>query len=109
MFVSRRGGGTPKLYADTDWYSERPEQQQEWRGVLKRRDPGIGPDSRTALTYALVTNDRELDVYAARADAILAPLEGLRVVAKGKLVDLSAEGFGEELWLASVNQAPQAE
>jgi hypothetical protein len=104
-----RGGSTPKIYADTDWYAERPEQEREWRGVLHRRERGIGPDTRTALTYALGTSDRELDVYAAQADAILAPLEGLRVVAKGKLVDLSGEGHGTELWLASVDEAPDAE
>jgi hypothetical protein len=59
--------------------------------------------------YALVTNDRELDVYAAQADATLAPLEGLWVVAMGKLVDLSGEGFGEELWLASIDGASRVD
>jgi hypothetical protein len=48
-------------------------------------------------------------VYAAQADATLAPLEGLWVVAMGKLVDLSGEGFGEELWLASIDGASRVD
>ncbi len=107
-FASRLGGGTPRVYADNDWYEERPEEELEWKGVLRRRELVVGPDNRTALTYALVTSDGELDVYAAGAEAILAPLEHLRVVARGKLVDLSGEGHGSELWLASVESAPGA-
>lgn len=70
--------------------------------MLRRREPEVGPDNRTALTYSLVTSDAELDVYAAQADAILRPLEGMRVVATGKLVDISGEGQRTELWFGSV-------
>lgn len=74
--------------------------------MLRRRERGTGPNTRTALTYSLATSEGELDVYAAQADAVLAPLDGLRVVALGKLVDLRDDGYGEELWLASIDSAP---
>ena len=101
--------GSPKIYADTDWYAERPEQEQEWAGVLRRREPEVGPDNRPALNYTLVTSGGELDVYAAHVDEILAPLDDRRVVARGKLVDLGDAGRGLELWLASVEVAPGAD
>ena len=95
---------TPEAYAHTDWYAERAEPEQVWRGVLRRREPPGGPAARAALTYCLVTDDRRLNIYAAHLDELLKPLEGLRVEAKGKLVDLAAEGHGEELWLASIER-----
>jgi hypothetical protein len=75
--------------------------------VLRRCERGTGPNTRTALTYALATPEGELDVYAAQADAVLGPFDGLRVVAVGKLVDLRDDGYGEELWLASIDAAPR--
>jgi hypothetical protein len=48
----------------------------------------------------------EFDVYATHADAVLAPLDGRRVVAFGKLVSLRDDGYGDELWLASIEPVP---
>jgi hypothetical protein len=93
---------TLEVYAHTDWYAERSEAEEEWKGVLRRCDPPGGPAARAALTFCLLTGGRQLNVYAAHLDELLTPLEGLRVKARGKLVDLSAEGHGEELWLASI-------
>jgi hypothetical protein len=44
--------------------------------------------------------------YATHADAVLAPLDRLRVVALGKLVSLRDDGYGEKLWLASIEPMP---
>jgi len=83
---------------------ERPEHERSWSGRLEERDPPAGPATRKALGYALVTRDRELAVYSASMDSILAPLVGSEVSGRGKLVDLSPEGQGLELWLASVDR-----
>jgi hypothetical protein len=53
--------------------------------------------------FVLATPEGSLDVYAASAERLLAPLEGREVTATGKVVDLSSEGFGVELWPAFVD------
>lgn len=93
---------TPEVYAHTHWYAERTEPEEIWRGLLQRCEPPGGPADRAALTFCLVTDDRRIDIYAAHVDELLTPFEGMVVTAKGKLVDLGAEGHGEELWLASI-------
>jgi hypothetical protein len=49
---------------------------------------------------------RSIDVYAANVGAVLSRFVGRPAVATGKLVDLTGEGLGEELWLASIRVAP---
>jgi hypothetical protein len=92
----------PDVYAQADWYRERPEREAEWRGVLRRRDVPVGPATRSALAFVFVAEGREVDVYAASAERSLEPFVDRRVVARGKIVDLSGEGYGMELWLASI-------
>lgn len=93
---------TTDIFAAEDWYRERPEPEAEWRGVLRERRPVIGPANRTALFYALVTTDEELAVYAAGSPQKFTPYLDQPVVVRGKRVDLGAEGFGPELWAASI-------
>jgi hypothetical protein len=78
--------------------------------VLRRREPPGGPAGRAALAYALESeNGRSVDVYAANVEPVLAGFVDRTVVAAGKLVDLSGEGFGEELWLARIRPASDGE
>lgn len=92
-----------EIFARTEWYRARPEPEREWRGVLRDRDVPTGPASRTALSYALITNDQKLHpVYAANVEKQLAPYVGRAVIMRAKLVDLSGEGYGQELWAASI-------
>jgi hypothetical protein len=91
-----------EIYAGADWYVSRPEQEELWQGVLRERNVPLGPATRAALGYVLVTQDRELGVYAANVERQLASFVGQRVLVHGKLVDLSDEGFGQELWIASI-------
>jgi hypothetical protein len=91
-----------KIYADAEWYCDRRESEKSWRGVLQKRDAPLGPATRPSQSYVLVTNKTRLPVYAANVDGQLAPYVGRRVVVRGKLVDLTRDGFGEELWVASI-------
>ena len=99
------GGSAPAaiaIYADTDWYRARPEPERRWQGTLHRRAVAGGPGGRSATSFGLTTAEGELPVYAAGAGARLAPFVGRRVAVTGKLVDLRGEGFGRELWIASI-------
>ena len=91
-----------EIYANADWYRARQEPEKLWRGVLRERDVTVGPASRTALLYTLITENSQLLVYAAKVGRQLASLVGRQVLVRGKLVDLSGEGFGQELWIGSI-------
>jgi hypothetical protein len=92
-----------EIFGATEWYRARPEPEREWRGVLRKQDVPMGPASRTSLSYALITNDpKHHSVYAANVEKQLAPYVGRAVILRAKLVDLSGEGYGQELWIASI-------
>jgi hypothetical protein len=94
-----------EIYARESWYRERPEQERVWKGVLQRRDVPASPAARTAVDFALITNEREVGVYAANAAHLLAAFVGRHVAVDGKLVDLTSEGHDKELWPASIAKA----
>jgi hypothetical protein len=91
-----------EIYAAAGWYRTRPEPEGMWQGRLQKRTAPVGPAGRGGLSYTLVTEDEQLPVYAANIEGKLAPFVGYEVVVRGKLVDLSDEGFGQELWIASI-------
>jgi len=99
------GTTSVEIYAGTDWYRARPEPEEERRGVLRTRDNPAGPASRPALRYALDSGGEVIAVYAPQPSRQLASLAGQVVVVYGKVVDLSNEGFGKELWIGSVRRA----
>jgi hypothetical protein len=102
---SEQGGTVAQIYAGDDWYRARPEPEEAWRGVLRERDTPTGPATRTSLRYTLVAGGEGVPVYAAQEMDQLAPFVGHEVAVHGKLVDLSAEGFGKELWIGSIRKA----
>jgi hypothetical protein len=89
------------IFANESWYHERPEPEQEQTGVLERRKPDTGPNSRSALRYNFRAGKRSLDVYAPSADR-LGRFVGTPITALGKVVDLRSEGYGVEFWIASI-------
>jgi hypothetical protein len=88
------------ILAHEEWYRARPVPESTWRGTLRRRQVVEGPLGRTALRYSLVTDGGVIPVYD--PDDRLAPFVDSALVVRGKLVDLTAEGFGRELWPGSV-------
>jgi len=91
------------VFANERWYRDRPEPERTWHGTLVRVSPVSGPKGRTALTHALRTEAAEIPVYGAGAGEALAPFVGKHVAVAAKMVDLSAEGFGRELWVARID------
>lgn len=93
-----------EIFAKADWYLERPEPEMEWRGLLQERDVPVSPTSRAGVRYLLITKDKQFPVYAANVEQQFATFVGHSVIVRGKLVDLSNEGYGQELWIASIRQ-----
>ena len=91
-----------EVYGRTDWYRSRPEPESVWSGTLKERTEVLGPGSRGGLAYTLITEQDQLNVYAANVKEVLEPFLGRPVLIRGKLVNLSNEGEGQELWIATI-------
>ena len=88
------------IFEQEPWYRGRSEPERTWNGTLRRREVISGPNARTALRYSLITGSAAMAVYAPTEH--LEPFVGATVLIRGKLVDLSAEGFGPELWPGSI-------
>ncbi|WP_299444765.1 hypothetical protein [uncultured Phycicoccus sp.] len=85
------------------WYDERPEPEQTVSGVLRAAPARSTPGGRDRLPYRLVLADGGvLPVYGPAVEDRLDRLVDEHVVLVGKVVDLSAEGFGPELWVGAL-------
>jgi hypothetical protein len=91
-----------QVYGSADWYQSRPEPERIWTGTLEERRVGVGPEARGGLSYVLVSDLGQLNVYAANAEGLLAGFCGRSVRIRGKLVDLTQQGTEKELWPASI-------
>ena len=92
-----------KIHEEASWYASRDEPMRAWFGTLKARESLSGPFGRAALDFALVTKeDAELPIYSAGVHQELQRFMDQSVVVCGKLIDLSDEGFGQELWIGSI-------
>ena len=85
------------------WYYERPEEEATFRGVLVALEPVTSPGGRTRLLFELqVSGGFSLPIYGPKFEAALSEHVGREVSVVGKVVDLSDEGFGVELWIGRV-------
>jgi hypothetical protein len=91
-----------EIHAGTDWYRARGEPETRVHGLLEKRAVTAGPGERTALGYQLVMRDRTIPIYAPDKITLLSQYVGLQVVINGKVVDLTSEGFGQELWVGAI-------
>ncbi len=94
------------VFDDAEWYRARPEPEQTWRGRLAQRNVASGPGGRPALTFELKTSSGVLPVYEDGLKSRIASLLGSSVEVRGKLVDLTREGFGMELWIGTARKLP---
>jgi hypothetical protein len=100
----------PEVFASRPWYRERPEPEEELEGLLLAAPPAaLGPASRGTVGFILQTPGADHPVYSAGMDDVLRSLGGRRVRVRAKLVDLSSEGFGVELWVARVEEPRASE
>lgn len=84
------------------WYDDRPEPEQRVAGVLRAAAVRSTPGGRDRLPYLLQADNGDVPVYAPALEDRLDRLVDQPVVLVGKLVDLSDEGFGTELWVGAI-------
>lgn len=94
-----------EIYGSAEWYRVRPEPEKVWTGTLEQQHKAVGPATRGGLLYSLSTDRGRLDIYAAQAEDLLARMLHSEVRVRGKLVDLTGQGNGEELWIGSIELA----
>lgn len=85
-----------------NWYDDRTEPEQSVSGVLSTAAAPSTPGGRDRLPYRLLVGGEAVAVYGPALEERLAGLVGQPVVLVGKMVDLSDEGFGLELWARSL-------
>jgi hypothetical protein len=86
------------------WYDDRAEPEQSVSGVLRAATVPSTPGGRDRLPYRLLVDGEYVAVYGPALEHRLDDLVDQPVVLVGKMVDLSDEGFGPELWVRSVGQ-----
>jgi hypothetical protein len=88
-----------RVFAIEAWYRDRVEQEAVWRGELRERRLPSGPSDRIGLDHVLLADTEEIAIYSAGAAELFQPFLGRQVKVIGKLIDLSGEGGGRELWV----------
>jgi hypothetical protein len=91
-----------EISAREPWYIERAEKEQTFEGTLRKREVPLGPGGRGGLNFNLSVKGADYPVYTGGADEKLRPFLGRFVRVRAKLVDLTKEGLGKELWLGSL-------
>lgn len=91
-----------EIYEVMDWYRARPEPEAQWRGRVEQCESPVGPNTRLGLDYTLDTGAGQIPIYAANVQTELASFVGHEVLIVGKLIDLTKEGFGQELWIGGI-------
>lgn len=91
-----------QIFADRRFYRERPEAEESFRGILRRVEVREGPDTRD-LPFLLVVGEERLSVYTSGFDdEELRSFVDRKVEVIGKRIDLRPEGFGVEIWIATI-------
>jgi hypothetical protein len=93
-----------ELTEPPDWYRDRPEPEQRFRGTIRRRETGPTPGGRDRLPFGLVRSGVEdLPIYGPAAEAALGQVAAVadrEVEIIGKLIHRGEPGAGAELWVA---------
>jgi hypothetical protein len=92
------------IYHRFNWYCEYDAAEKVWKSISTTIEKTkLGPNIRPSLKYTLVSEEGDqLDIYAANVERVLAQYIRKKVLILGKLVDLSNEGFGQELGIGSI-------
>jgi hypothetical protein len=91
------------LYKREDWYRVRDEEEKIYNGFL-RRLPRVATPNQRDLNYFLEVNNSLLPLYIPKNEILMDEFVGCRVKIYGKLIDLSSNGFGKELWIGSIEK-----
>ena len=85
------------------FYQERAEPEETFHGVLRRQKVRVGPNTRGMPLRLSEEKGEQLAVYVSGFDLeALRPFVERRVEIVGKRIDLRSEGYGVEVWIATI-------
>ncbi|MDP1679582.1 MAG: hypothetical protein Q8L02_05610 [Candidatus Nitrotoga sp.] len=91
-----------QVFAEKSFYLERPEPEEVLIGVFQLAHVREGPNTRD-MPFRLVVGTNKLNVYVAGLDVeTLRPYVGHEVEVVGKRIDQRIEGYGIEIWIATI-------
>ncbi|BBJ23613.1 hypothetical protein [Candidatus Nitrotoga sp. AM1P] len=101
--MSQNGKLKPlQVFADKSFYRERPEPEEALIGMFQLAHVREGPNTRD-MPFRLVVGADKLKVYVAGLDVeTLRPYVGHEVEVVGKRIDQRIEGYGIEIWIATI-------
>lgn len=93
-----------EVFAHKGFYRQRVEPEEVLIGVLRRSPVREGPDTRD-MPFRLVMGHDELAVYSSGFDEHeLRPYVDHEVQIVGKRIDQREEGYGIEIWIATIRR-----
>ena len=94
-----------QVFAEKSFYLERPEPEEILIGVLQLAHVREGPNTRD-MPIRLIVGTNKLNVYVAGLDVeTLRPYVGHEVEVVGKRIDQRIEGYGIEIWIATIENS----
>ena len=94
-----------QVFAEKSFYLERPEPEEVLIGVFQLAHVREGPNTRD-MPFRLVVGTNKLNVYVTGLDVeTLRPYVGHEVAVVGKRIDQRIEGYGIEIWIATIENS----
>ena len=92
-----------KVFSEQPFYLNRLEPEEVLVGLLQSAPVRDGPNTRD-MPFKLVVGPDAYSVYVAGFDhALLRPYVGYNVEVVGKRIDQREEGYGIEIWIATIS------
>jgi hypothetical protein len=97
------GQVTPlEIFAERRFYQQRAEPEEVFVGELLSAPVREGPNTRE-MPLKLVVGDEVFGVYVSGYDLdLLRPYVGRKVEVVGKRIDQRNDGYGIEIWMATI-------
>lgn len=92
-----------QIFAKDSFYLQRVEPEEVLIGVLRAAPVREGPNTRD-MPFKLIIGKEEFSVYISGFDeVVLRPYVGHEVEVVGKRIDQRKEGYGIEIWIATIS------
>jgi hypothetical protein len=92
-----------QIFAEDSFYLQRAEAEEVLIGVLRATPVREGPNTRD-MPFKLMIGKEEFSVYISGFDKeALQPYVGHEVEVVGKRIDQRKEGYGIEIWIATIS------
>jgi hypothetical protein len=93
------------VFAEKSFYLEKPEPEEVFIGMLQLAHVREGPNTRD-MPFRLVVGTNKLNMYVTGLEVeTLRPYVGHKVEVVGKRIDQRIEGYGMEIWMATIKNS----